>query len=81
MWTKIHKESTKRRESYDHIFKAEFTDDLPLVACAKDISSATWDKSCETLISLSPRWHHSSKINTAKWLFPDLQKYKKSQEG
>ena len=54
----IRKRATKGRETYDFKFKAEFTVDFPRVACAKDISSASWDRSCETLIGarISARW-------------------------
>ena len=39
----------------------------------KDISSATWDRSRETLIGahISARWYLSSKINMTKWSLPD----------
>ena len=53
------------------------------VACANDISSATWDRSHETLISahISVRWHLSSKMNMTKWPFSDSRNDNENHEG
>ena len=56
---------------------------VPHVTGAKDSSCASWDRSCDTLISahISVRWHFSSKINATKWPFPDLRKDNENHEG
>ena len=81
--TKINKTSINELQKDGKLMILNSRLNLQCVVCAKYISSASWDRSHETLISshISARWHLSSKMNTTKWPFPDLWKDNENHEA